>query len=125
MAYRLEEEKKKFTELLNKNPLVSLACEKMGVSRATYYRWRETDENFLKESEIAIDNGREKLKDFGESKLIEKLNAGDNWAIRFYLENNHERYYKKKPSDPNAKKMTFVDFIKLLYKHEENSKDKE
>ena len=38
---RQKKEKLLLIEQLSKYPVVQVACEKTGVSRATYYRWRE------------------------------------------------------------------------------------
>jgi len=61
--------------------VVAQACQTAGISRQTFYRWREEDEDFnesVKEvSEIAVD--------FVESQLFKQIQAGSTGATIFYL----------------------------------------
>ena len=43
---RMKKEKELIIKQLKKTPIVQLACEKTGVGRATYYRWRKVDKRF-------------------------------------------------------------------------------
>jgi len=45
-----EELKKLLIEQLKKTPIVQMACEKTGVARSTYYRWKKQNKTFAKES---------------------------------------------------------------------------
>ena len=40
---RQSKNKEQLLEILKKTPIVQIACEKAGVGRATYYRWRKDD----------------------------------------------------------------------------------
>lgn len=60
---------------------VSLTCEKLGISRQTFYNWRAQDSEFNREVE-EID---ERTLDMVESKLIEGINEGNARLIMFYL----------------------------------------
>ena len=61
--------------------IVTTACKKAGIARATYYEWMASDETFKKQvqdlSEITLD--------FAESKLHEQMNSGSVASIIFYL----------------------------------------
>lgn len=87
-----EAKKLKLLRQLEDNPLVSLACNRVGVSRATYYRWRDEDPVFRGEVLKAVARGTDKLNDFAESKLIENIKAGNQQAIAYWLRFNHRAY---------------------------------
>lgn len=88
----------KFLELLSKTPIVSAVCESLGISRQTIYRWCKEDAGFKREFDMCLSRGRDNINDLAESKLIEKVNEGEPWAIRFWLMNNKTNYsfYKSK-----------------------------
>lgn len=46
---------------LTKTPIVEVACKKVGVSRASYYRWLKDDPEFKEESEKALMDGKNLL----------------------------------------------------------------
>ena len=59
---------------------ISIACKKMGISRTTFYNWRENPkfDNLIKDCEEA-------QIDFVETKLHQKIADGDTTATIFYL----------------------------------------
>jgi len=61
---------------------VSLSCRSVGINRSTYYRWVK-DEAFKEQLEDT--KPKEAYIDFVESKLVERINAGDTTAIIFAL----------------------------------------
>src|SRR5665647_3140882 len=77
---------------LEPNPLVERACKKIGISRATFYRWCESDPVFKSDALGAQDRGRDKLTDFVESKLLENISTNQHAAIAFWLSHNTTRY---------------------------------
>lgn len=60
---------------------VSATCSAAGISRRTFYKWKEKDEKFRE----ACEEGEESLIDFAESQLLQKVNDGDLTAIIFIL----------------------------------------
>jgi len=60
---------------------VSEACKKANISRATFYRWYNKEEEFKDH----VDSIKESLLDLAESKLLEMINNGNLTAIIFYL----------------------------------------
>lgn len=68
------------------------ACNKVGVARSTYYRWRQDSISFKIQSDEAIRIGRENITDFAESKLVNNIGDGNQRAIEFQLRHNDERY---------------------------------
>ena len=82
-------------EQLRKIPIVQIACERIGVARATYYRWRSEDKAFKDESDQAMRDGELFVNDLSESQVI-TLIKDKNWpAISFWLRNHHPKYADK------------------------------
>lgn len=84
--------KKRIIKELSLVPIVQIACKRVGISRATYYRWRDEDPAFARECNDAIEKGVLSINDLAESKLIHRLNEGDMRAISFWLTNNKDNY---------------------------------
>ena len=78
----MDVKKTKFLKALSKAyGIIAPACNAVGISRYTYYRWYHGDKEFReKADEIA-----ETQIDFVESKLMQSINANDTTAIIFYL----------------------------------------
>lgn len=60
---------------------VSATCEAANISRQTFYEYMKKDKKF----ERAIEDAKEGLIDFAESKLMEGINNGDSGLIQFFL----------------------------------------
>jgi hypothetical protein len=90
---------KPLLEQLRKLPNVSVACERVEVSRNTFYKWCMSDPEFKKEVDVALDSGIESINDLAESKLIGLINNGNQRAVEYWL-NNHKKAYIK-PRDKN------------------------
>ncbi|MCA9365016.1 MAG: hypothetical protein KC736_03935 [Candidatus Moranbacteria bacterium] len=87
-----KETKRLFLENLKKVPIIQVACEKSGISRATIYRWREKDKKFRKELEQALTEGEALINDLGESQLLSLMKEKNFSAIRFWLNHRHEKF---------------------------------
>lgn len=61
--------------------IVSQACEKVGISRVTFYDWCSTDLDFKSK----VDEINDMQIDFVESKLLQNINKNDTTASIFYL----------------------------------------
>lgn len=92
---RQEEQKLLLLKQLKSTPIVQVACEKTGVGRATYYRWRKEDKEFLKESDIALGEGKSLVNDMAESQLLSAIRDRNLTAIIFWLKNHHKTYGTK------------------------------
>lgn len=80
---------------LRKMPIVQIACERAGIARATYYRWRSEDKAFKDESDQSMRDGELFVNDLSESQVI-SLIKDRNWsAISFWLRNHHPKYADK------------------------------
>jgi len=91
---RQQMEKARLLEELRKVPIAAVACQRVGVGRATFYRWRETDPQFADGVEEAIRQGTEAINDMSESQLISLIKDKSANAIRYWLEHNHPKYMR-------------------------------
>ena len=87
---------------IEKNPIITYACQKVGVSRATFYRWKDEDTDFADKVEEAQAKGYEYLNDFTEGKLISKIKNEDGPSIRFWLASHHERYKRARRGEKHS-----------------------
>lgn len=87
-------EKEEFLKELAKGyGIIATACEKVGISRTTFYRWCDADPEFKEKA----DEITETQVDFVESKLLQQINEGDTTAIIFYLKTKgKKRGYNEK-----------------------------
>lgn len=61
--------------------VVKTACDEVGVLRQTYYKWLKADKRFRER----VQDIKEVGLDYAESKLLQKIKAGNLTAIIFYL----------------------------------------
>lgn len=80
---------------LEETPIVSVVCNKFGLSRNTFYRWKSEDSEFDKHISTALNMGRNHINDMAESQIIKKIQQGDNSMIKFWLNNNNRDYYSR------------------------------
>jgi len=86
--------KKKFPDyLVETYGIVGAACQKAGIHRGTYYKWRKADPEFAKicdEVEIVTHS-------FVEDKLLAKIAQDDTTAIIFYCKTKlrHKGYSER------------------------------
>lgn len=85
--------KKIIAAIAKSNGLISEAAEAAGVSRKTIERYVRDYPTVAE----AVEHAREQLFDFAESKLFEKINAGSETAIIFFLKTRckHRGYIEK------------------------------
>lgn len=86
---------KKFLEELRKVPIIQVACEKVGVSRNTVYRWKREDKDFAKQFDEALADGVEFVNDMSESQLLQLIKEKNFSAVRFWLNKRHPAYKDK------------------------------
>lgn len=87
-----EEQKKAVISQLRKTPIVQIACERVGVGRSTYYKWRKSDKLFARVADKALQAGQFFINDLAESKLLSLVQNGNLTAIIFWLKHNHPKY---------------------------------
>lgn len=92
---RQTKEKELLLEHLQKTPIIQLACEKSGVGRATYYRWRKDDMKFAMLADEALEISVNLMNDLAESQLLSAIKEKNITAIIFWLKHRHKEYSTK------------------------------
>lgn len=92
---RQREQKEAIIQNLEKIPIIQVICEKLGISRATFYRWRESDTDFDKKVKEALNKGISLINDLAESKLLANIQDQNTTSIIFWLKNHHSAYREK------------------------------
>lgn len=92
---KTEKEKQLLIEHLKKTPIVQIACERSGVSRASYYRLRKDDEEFRRMTDDAIIEGEMLVTDMSESQLISLIRDKNFPSIHLWLRTHHPKYANK------------------------------
>ena len=81
-------------EQLKKTPVVQVACEKVGIGRATFYRWKQ-DQDFAIKADEALMEGSFLVNDVAESQLMSAIKEKNLTAIIFWLKHHHPSYATK------------------------------
>ena len=89
---RQVKERELLLEQFRKTPIVQIACEKAGIGRATYYRWRKEDVEFSNASDTALQDGSLLVNDMAESQLMSAIKDKNMTAIIFWLKHHHPAY---------------------------------
>lgn len=79
---------------LKKTPIIEAACQKIGISRMTFYRWKQ-DPEFAKKIDEAILEGCLLVNDLAESQLISAIKDKNLPAITYWLKHHHPTYKTK------------------------------
>ncbi len=122
MAHNKARAKAKLLKELERMPIIEVACQRVGVSRATYYRWVGEDNKFESEVEQARERGVFLVNDMAESKLITDIKEGQPAAYKFWLSHRHRAYhspakarYEEKLNPQRSFPIALVEFIKPPY----------
>lgn len=86
-----QKQKELLIEQLKKTPIIQVACEKTGISRATFYRWK-TNKEFAKVIEGAIFEGEALITDMTEHQLVSLIRDKNFPAIQLWLRVHHPKY---------------------------------
>lgn len=92
---RIKADQDLMLEQLKKTPIVQVACEKIGIGRSTYYRWREENKEFTKQADQALQDGKLLVNDMAESQLISAIRDKNMTATIFWLKYHHPDYATK------------------------------
>ena len=78
---------------------ITATCTALGISRKTFYEWREKKKKLAEGLEAA----EEAIIDFAESKLVEHINNDDVQALIFFLRTKGKKrgYVEKTETDVN------------------------
>jgi hypothetical protein len=113
--------KQKLLKEIAKFGNVYLSCQKIGIDKATYYRWKDGDEKFKKLADRAEEMGRENIGEVAEYSLLQNIKEKNQRAIEFALVNISKRYKQdrttnvifmhKKDIVPNVPQKTLEDML--------------
>jgi hypothetical protein len=117
-----------FLEELGKTSNVSVACEKIGLSRQTVYRWKEESREFEKSFDEAISHGIDSVNDLAESRVITRIKNGEFGACKYWLDNHKKDYVRPRPEGfwdklTNNDRVDRIE-VKLFTKPEDVEKDR-
>lgn len=117
-----EETKAKFLEVLVDDDckgFINQALAKLNIPYSWYYEWKTTDPAFVE----AIDKAQEKTVRWVESKLMERMEAGSDSSIQFYLKTKGKSYGYQETKKIEADVKGSVDVEKELEKMAEKIGD--
>ena len=92
---RQEKDKQLLIETLKETPIITAACKKAGIGRATYYRWRKEDKYFSQQCDNALKQGNEYINDMSESQLVSLIREKSWPAISFWLRKCNPKFKDK------------------------------
>ena len=105
LPQKQNKKKVELIEQLKKTPIIQIACEKVGVGRATFYRWRKDDKEFAESVEQSLTDGAYLVSDMAESKLISAIKKESLPAIIFWLKSHHAKYRTKLDVNANIRNL--------------------
>lgn len=88
--------KEKLLGFLRDSGNISYSCKRAGISRETYYLWRQ-DKAFALEADAAIAFGKDFVNDLAHTQLIQNIQQGNMGAVKFQLASCHPDYQPRKP----------------------------
>ncbi len=92
---KTDKNKEALIEQLKKTPIIQVSCEKVGIGRATYYRWKQEDQDFAVRTDEALAEGSALVNDIAESQLMSAIRDKNLTAIIFWLKHHHPTYATK------------------------------
>jgi len=95
IAERIAKDKVSLLDQFRKMPILQVALERAGLSRSTYYNWRDEDKEFLKDADAAIAEGEALITDMSESQLISLVRDKHFPAVQLWLRHHHPKYAPK------------------------------
>lgn len=90
---------KQFLEELSMVPIVSMVCAKLGLSRQSYYRWKNEDYEFAQKVEVCLKQGNENIGDLARCKLLEAMKRGEKWSVMYWLNNRDLEFMRPRPEE--------------------------
>jgi hypothetical protein len=79
----------RLVEEIEKTPLIQIACDKVGISRNTFYRWMKEDEEFLTRVNEAVSLGTGLVSDVAISNVLEGIKKKDAMYTKYWLSHKH------------------------------------
>jgi phosphoribosylformylglycinamidine (FGAM) synthase-like enzyme len=82
----------KIIQQLKSTPIIQIGCERAGVSRSTYYRWRQENKKFASRCDESLEEGYQLVNDLAEAKLLTSIKDGNLTGIFYWLNHRHKAY---------------------------------
>lgn len=92
MLKKSDQLKEAILEQLRKTPIIQIVCEKLNISRMSFYRWKKEDEEFARKIDEALLDGQLLVNDLAESQLISAVKDRNMSAIMTWLKHHHPSY---------------------------------
>ncbi len=92
MLKKSKQLKEALLEQLRKTPIIQIACEKLNISRMSFYRWKQEDPEFAKKIDEALLDGQLLVNDLAESQLISAIKDRNMAAVMAWLKHHHPSY---------------------------------
>lgn len=89
---KTDEAKQLFLDQLAKTPVVQVCCEKLNISRATFYRMKAEDAAFAAKVDESLASGRSLVCDLAEAQLVSAVKDRHFGSIVFWLKTHHPTY---------------------------------
>lgn len=92
MLKKSDQLKEALLEQLRKTPIIQIACEKLNISRMSFYRWKAEDKEFAQKIDEALLDGQLLVNDIAESQLISAIKDREFQAVMAWLKHHHPSY---------------------------------
>jgi len=91
---------------IEKAPVIQVACDKVGISRNTFYRWIKEDTELMEQVSEAMSLGTGLVSDVAISNVLEGLKRKDPMYTKYWLSHKHPDFRK-----PFVHKVDADDFL--------------
>lgn len=92
---RTSQKQEQIVEQLSRTPIVEIVCQKVGIGRNSYYRWKRQNKKFASACDKAIEEGCAFINDLAESQLITAMKNNNLTAVMYWLNHRHSTYKNK------------------------------
>jgi len=92
---RISQKQNQIVEQLSRTPIIEVVCQKVGIGRNSYYRWRRQSKKFASACDKAIEEGCLFINDLAESRLITAMKDNNLTAVMYWLNHRHNTYKNK------------------------------
>lgn len=91
--------------------IVTTACDNVGVTRETHYKWMREDEEY----KARVEDLDDVSLDFGETQLYKRMREGSDASIIFYLKTKGKKrgYIEQHNFEHKVKEMPHMTVIKM------------
>ncbi len=99
---RQSKQQEELLDELRRSGVISMACKKSGIARATYYRWRKDDFLFAQSADKAKRDGERAINDLARTVVMKHIQEGNLRAATYWLNHRDEAFNLKLPRTEDA-----------------------